>query len=441
MPICNSFIMRFKHSILLLLSMFSIPTMAQSFITVEGSHFIKDGAPYQFIGANFWYGMHLGMEGEQGNRERLLAELDLMKEQGIDNLRVMASSEGPDTEPWRVVPSLQPSPGKLNEDLLIGLDYLLAEMGKREMYAVLCLNNFWQWSGGMAQYVSWTSDHKIPYPTPTDGSKYGLFVLHAAKFYKNEAAMKLFEDFMKQVITRTNTVTGKPYKEDPTIMSWQLANEPRGIQNASAYRSWIDRSANFIKSLDTNHLVSLGSEGNTSIPKVNGLNFQKDHVFEAIDYTTIHIWIQNWGWYDPKKADSTYPKAWKTAKKYAQKHIRWAKQMNKPLVIEEFGIARDLNDHAVEAPVYWRNIYYQDLFSLVVEEAAKENSPLAGCNFWAWGGMGRPSATKSIWKPGDDLIGDPPHEYQGWYSIYDQDTSTLELIRIYNAKLNQSKNP
>ncbi|MEO1713632.1 MAG: mannanase, partial [Bacteroidota bacterium] len=194
-----------------------------------------------------------------------------------------------------------------------------------------------------------------------------------------------------------------------------------------------------IKSLDSNHLVSLGSEGNTSIPKLNGLNFRKDHAFDAIDYTTIHIWIQNWGWYDPLKPETTYPKAWETARKYAQKHIRWARQMNKPIVIEEFGIARDQNDHAVEAPVYWRNVYYQDLFALVVEEASKNNSPLAGCNFWAWGGMGRPSAAKSIWQAGDDLIGDPPHEYQGWYSIYDQDTSTLELIRIYNTKLQQSQ--
>ncbi|MEM1219710.1 MAG: cellulase family glycosylhydrolase [Bacteroidota bacterium] len=415
----------------------SFTMYAQPFIEVEGRQFLRDGQPYQFIGTNFWYGMHLGMAGEQGDRERLLVELDLMKEQGINNLRVMASAEGPDTEPWRVVPSLQPAPGELNEDLLVGLDFLLDEMGKREMYAVMCLNNFWQWSGGMAQYVSWTSQNAIPYPTPTDGSKYPQFVLHAAKFYKNAEAMKLFDQFIEKIVTRTNTITGKAYVDAPAIMSWQLANEPRGIQNPNAYRTWIERTANFIKSLDANHLVSLGSEGNTSIPKLNGLNFRKDHAFDAIDYTTIHIWIQNWGWYDPTKPESTYPKAWETARKYAAKHIRWAKQMNKPIVIEEFGIARDQNDHAVEAPVYWRNVYYQDLFAMVVEEASKNNSPLAGCNFWAWGGLGRPSAAKSIWKAGDDLIGDPPHEYQGWYSVYDQDTSTLELVRIYNAKLQQ----
>lgn len=426
-----------KNKLLFLIFFISTQIMGQSFISVEGHQFLKDGNPYQFIGANFWYGMYLGMEEALGDRERLIVELDLMQEYGINNLRVMASAEGPDTEPWRVVPSLQPAPGELNEDLLVGLDFLLAEMATRDMHAVLCLNNFWQWSGGMAQYVSWASNQPIPYPTPSDGSKYGLFVLHAAKFYNNEKAMRLFEQFLEKVINRTNTINGIPYKEDPTIMSWQLANEPRGIQNPNAYRAWIERTSNFIKSLDPNHLVSLGSEGNTSTPKINGLNFKKDHAYHSIDYTTIHIWIQNWGWYKPEKAEASYPKAWKTAKKYAEKHIRWAKKLNKPLVIEEFGIARDLNDHAVEAPITWRNIYYQDLFSFIAEEAENANSPLAGCNFWAWGGTGRPRAAKSIWKPGDDLIGDPPHEYQGWYSIYDQDESTLELVRLYNIRLQQ----
>ena len=31
------------------------------------------------------------------------------------------------------------------------------------------------------------------------------------------------------------------------------------------------------------------------------------------------------------------------------------------------------------------------------------------------------------WKPGDEFIGDPPHELQGWYSVYNNDT-TLSLV-------------
>ena len=120
------------------------------FINVNGKQFIRDGKPYYFLGTNFWYGMNLGSSGQGGDRDRLLRELDHLKKIGVKNLRVMGASEGPDTEPWRMRPALQVAPGEYNEEVLDGLDFLLAEMGKRDMVAIMCMNNFWPWSGGMA---------------------------------------------------------------------------------------------------------------------------------------------------------------------------------------------------------------------------------------------------------------------------------------------------
>ena len=126
------------------------------FIKVENGQFIRNGKPYYYIGTNYWYGAILGSKGEEGNRKRLIEELDLMKANGIDNLRVLAGAEGPDDEPRRVSPALQTSPGVYNIQLLDGLDFLLAEMAKRKMVAILFLNNAWEWSGGFSQYVSWS---------------------------------------------------------------------------------------------------------------------------------------------------------------------------------------------------------------------------------------------------------------------------------------------
>lgn len=138
---------------------------AQNFVKVKGRNFVINGKPYYYMGCNYWYGGILGSSGEGGNRKRLLQELDLMKKLGINNLRILAGAEGPDDEPFRVTPTLILEPGKkYNAALLDGLDFLLAEMSKRNMRAVLYLGNAWDWSGGYAQYLNWNGHGPIPYP-------------------------------------------------------------------------------------------------------------------------------------------------------------------------------------------------------------------------------------------------------------------------------------
>lgn len=94
------------------------------FVQTDAGRFIVDGRPYHFLGANFWAAMNLASAGEGGDRARLTRELDRLAAMGVKNLRILASSEGPNTAPWRVVPALQVAPGVYDEALLDGLDYL-----------------------------------------------------------------------------------------------------------------------------------------------------------------------------------------------------------------------------------------------------------------------------------------------------------------------------
>ena len=136
--------------------------MQTAFITINNTQFIKGNQPYYFIGTNFWSAINLAL----ANPEQFCRELDHLQHLGINNLRIMASTEGPDSEPLRVAPTLQPTANTYREIHLKALDFVLAEMAKREMYAVLCLTNFWPWSGGMAQYIAWHKKGNIPYPPP-----------------------------------------------------------------------------------------------------------------------------------------------------------------------------------------------------------------------------------------------------------------------------------
>lgn len=114
---------------------------SKEFIRVEGTQFFKGENPYYFVGTNLWYGCYMGSSGITGDRERLKLELSNLKSLNIDNLRILAASEKSSIEKSLKL-TIQPELGVYNENLLEGLDYLLSEMGKRDMHAVIYLNNY-----------------------------------------------------------------------------------------------------------------------------------------------------------------------------------------------------------------------------------------------------------------------------------------------------------
>ena len=401
------------------------------FVQVDGLQFRLEGQPYHPVGANFWYGMDLGASIE--GQARLERELDRMAALGINNLRIMGASEGPDGEPWRVQPALQPEPGEFREEIWVGLDYLLRAMSQRDMHAVICLGNFWPWSGGFGQYLAWVKGDSIPYPPPQPGGTWAKYMYFSSRFYQNKEAVSLYRSLIHRLLSRTNSLTGVAYKDDPTIMAWQLANEPRGLEQSRAFLRWVDQSAALVKSLAPQQLVSIGSEGQTP-SKLAGTLFKKAHRSDYIDYCTMHIWPENWGWYDPLKAEQSFPVALEKAKQYVEIHQKVAGRIGKPLVLEEFGMARDQRDMGDGSSTEFRNQFYGFLLEQV-QLSVQEGGALQGLNFWAWGGEGRPREAGGFWQRGDDFIGDPAHEEQGWYSVYDSDRSTQVLIWQWIQKI------
>ncbi len=414
------------------------------FVKVDGNDFVIDGKPYNYLGTNMWYGPMLGMATAPGDRDRLIKELDYLKSIGVTNLRIMGASEKTEFDNT-VRPVFQPEPGVYNEDMLIGLDFLLAEMNTRDMKAVIYLGNNWIWSGGFAQLVSWATGERNPNPfLPEYG--WNDFMNFSARLYSNEKAQQYYFDYVKMLVNRKNSVTGELYKNDPTIMSWQLANEPRpgageeGKQNFEAFRNWVKKSADLIKHYDQNHLVSTGNEGLAG--SIGSEHLFKDiHNFENIDYITTHLWILNWGWFDPHDAEATYPVAIDSAHQYLDNHIEMSAEINKPLVIEEFGIPRDNHTYSPEASTIYRDKYYGMLFTKIYENA-KAGGPMAGSNFWTFGGYGipaNPDKNESKWRDGDDFTGDPPQEPQGRNAVFVSDKSTIEILKKYANKMNTLK--
>ena len=421
---------------------------SSEFVKVVNGQFVRGDDTLAFVGTNFWYGPLIASEGRGGNRERLHKELDALKSIGVTNLRILVGSDGSEGIAYKVEPVLQLEPGVYNDTVLRGLDYLLAQMAERDMHAVLYFNNSWEWSGGYGQYLEWAGNGKALLPN-VDG--YENYVGHVSRFVKDEKAKELYYNHVRNIVTRTNTVTGKPYVEDPTIFSWQIGNEPRPFARDSvtkaAFADWLCTSASLIKSLDPNHMVSTGSEGLFGCESDMDL-FEKVHAHKDFDYLNIHIWPLVWRWVTQDTFADSVCVANSMTEKYLTAHFPVAERLGKPIVLEEFGYPRD-GGKAVEgeAVKFWdgvslskdsstaaRDAYYGYVFDRLVK--ARENGePLAGVNFWGWGGYASQSEVNEFWRPGDDYCGDPAQEPQGLFSVYVTDQSTVELIRKTNETL------
>ncbi|MFH1593791.1 MAG: cellulase family glycosylhydrolase, partial [Candidatus Omnitrophota bacterium] len=168
--------------------------------------------------------------------------------------------------------SFQPEAGVYHESGFLRMDYLIAKAKELDMRLIIPLVNNWDEFGGMMAYVRWS-------PTAT---------LHD-DFYTDATCKQLYKNYVSYFLNRVNTITGIAYKNDPTILVWELANEPRCESDTSGdtLQAWIEEMSTYIKTVDSNHLVSTGSEG--WLDGKYGVDFARNHQAPNIDICTFHI--------------------------------------------------------------------------------------------------------------------------------------------------------
>lgn len=395
-----------------------------SFVQKKGMEFQLNGVAYHYIGANYWYGALLGID--KINQKRLKTELSFLKAEGVENLRILAGAEGigKNNGMPRTAPPLQPKEGIFDPKVLQGLDFLLSEMGKRKMHAVIYLSNNWEWSGGFLQYVNWSgalSEQEMNAKMTWDQQK-----KYVSYFYDCERCIQAYRKQVATIINRRNIYTHRAYKDDPTIMAWELGNEPRPMLSSfsALFSQWVNGASRYIRSLDSHHLITIGSEGIAGTDGDLKL-FEQIHAYKDIDYLTIHIWPKNWGYFQDTAIEKSWANILDNSANYIDKHVSVARTLGKPLVIEEFGLPRDQLSYSPDSKTRLRDRYFQFIFTQY------EQKELAGCNFWAFGGSGRPHKGHLFWQNKDMWIGDPPNEEQGLNTVYDRDRSTWEIIESF----------
>ncbi|KAF5378245.1 hypothetical protein D9757_009166 [Collybiopsis confluens] len=163
-------------------------------------------------------------------------------------------------------------------------------------------------------------------------------------FYTNPTVIAAFKNYVKTFVTR--------YLNEPGILAWELANEPRclgttntgsGTCSISTISTWIQEISSFIKSIDPNHLVAVGDEGFFNEPGNPTFVYQGFQPSLGIDFAAnLNISTVDFGTFHNYPASDSYDGASQTfGAQWIQDHAAAMKASNKPVIMEEFSVAEN----------------------------------------------------------------------------------------------------
>lgn len=399
----------------------SVEPSATEFITTQGTQFMQGCRVFHPVGFNLESLAQAAYEpvgataneGEHGGRRRLASHdaisdnrhkvdelLRTAAQAGLNVMRTWAHTTDPKHP-------LQVKPGVYDESTFRALDYVLWAAQRAGLRVMLSMVDTWKHAGGMDEFVDWCGparDKRYP-PIAQDGDV-DTGVLsderrvyedkRKALFYSESKCKEVYKKHVAAILDRKNTYTGVRYKDDPTIFSWGLLNEPRCAVSevpacATLLGEWAAEMAEHVKSLDSRHLVTIGEEGfwgpgadfkghNPGEPSSDwasqaGQDFLRDHASPHIDFATVHLWPDNWNEHHP-----AFQKAW--LEKHAQDA---ANVLKKPLLLEEFGKSLPGSGLPEAAAVASDRDPVYELVSRVVQASVAQGQALAGSLFWRWG--------------------------------------------------------
>lgn len=373
-------------------SVFLISTDAEAgvpngFAYTQGTRFMLDGSPFYYAGTNCYYLTFKSQEAvDSVFKDAEAMGLKVIRVWG--NLDVGVKTGTTDSEGKPVFTNNNDGPGEkdgiyfqyfdkdlgkpvINEgkDGLQKLDYALYQAEKHGIKLLITFTNYWDAFGGMGQYIKWAQE-------------LGITGLKKDDFYTNETLKGWYKDYVNGLLNHTNPYTGRKLKNEPSVFAWELANEPRCNTDAQCkdniLYNWAKEMSEYVKSVDPNHMVSLGDEGfynkpygyyneyttsNYAFYGAEGVDFEKLMTIDTLDFGTPHLYLDQWG----MKHTGT-----------GQDDLLWFKihgetcaELGKPVILEEFGLTnRTIRDSE-----------YEQWFE-VLEGNVYETVEYAGTNYW-----------------------------------------------------------
>lgn len=301
-----------------------------SFVKREGTRFVLDGQTFRVNAANNYY---LGFASDS----MVQPVFALAIQMNVNVLRTWAFLDCGAAVPGNAPPNAKSgvffqywnsASGKPDyNDGPTGLERLdrtIAMAEQNGIRLILPLVNYWDDFGGVNQYLHW----------------FGL--TGRENFYINSDVRQAYRNYAEHLLLRVNTRTGRQYKDEPAILAWELANEPRcEVKDGSDILcAWVAEMIAFMKSVDPNHLVGVGDEGYLrrngarDYPAYNGsfgVDCERLMGIPTVDFGTCHLY--------PDFARQEDPADF--GQRWIREHVEAGQRANKPMLIEEYGWKAD----------------------------------------------------------------------------------------------------
>lgn len=299
--------------------------------------------------------------------------------------------------------ALQPEQGVYNEEAFRALDYVISRAAFYGRKLILTFSDQWNTADSKRNYIEW-----------------GDAVGNTNLFFTSPTIQQFFKDHITTVVNRNNTITGVLYKDDPTIMAWDLMNEvrcecfpetlypayPTNVEClpecADGLDNWVQMMANHTKQVDPNHMVTVGYEGywnkddervqynpGNGWAGISGQDFTRNMGHAEIDFTGIHFWPDLW-FATGTQSQITVDQQ-QFLSNWMLEHAKASLALGKPLFLEEFGKAvKNKNDNSgpesspsPEDISSIRDSHFNTVYDLV-NSAMTSGSVLRGAMWWQW---------------------------------------------------------
>ncbi|KZV73344.1 glycoside hydrolase family 5 protein [Peniophora sp. CONT] len=326
------------------------------FVKPNGQKFALNGAEFTLVGSNtYWVGL---MNYDTTQMSQAFADIAAT---GATTARTWGFNEVTSTgggipyyQIWNgATPTINTGANGLGN-----FDNVVAAAKANGIRLIVALTNNWSDYGGSDVYVTQLLGAGQPHDF----------------FYTNATVVAAYKNYVKTFVTR--------YANEPTILAWELMNEPRCSGSSSSASSsctpatittWAADMSAFIKSIDKNHMVSVGDEGFFNEP--GNSNFLYAGIFgvdstaltniSTIDFGTFHMYPFSW-------SQTTDPVGF--GDQWILDHSTVQKQLNKPMILEEFGVTQAELDQATTYTQWYSDVIKDGLSGDLIWQAGSSFS-------------------------------------------------------------------